>query len=417
MATNKQQLIDKLLATDNYSAPLSEVKQVAEKLRINPQYPIILIGGTNGKGSTCAFLTTILSNAGYKVGTFTSPHVFDYNERICLNNTPVSDGELEEALLQIIATSEKNLGLFKSFVLASHLIFSNHKIDIAIIEVGIGGLNDATNIFSPSISAISSIGMDHCELLGNSIEEIGLNKAGIFRSNQPALIAGNNIPEPVITYAQSINAKLQIINRNFSYNKQQISWDFLSESVCYYGLPMPSLRGNEQLNNAALSIAILNNLRDKFPVNLGQIKSGLLQTSLVGRFQVLPGTPQIVLDTAHNPQAIEMLLQNMLKLPFAKRNLAVFGCAKDKDWQQALRIIGDKFDHWYLARIPNGRSSEINKIRDFLLKNGYKPSQIECFDDISMAVNKAHSQLEKEDRLVCFGSFLIVESAYKIIKS
>lgn len=417
MATNKQQLIDKLLATDNYSAPLSEVKQVAEKLRINPQYPIILIGGTNGKGSTCAFLTTILSNAGYKVGTFTSPHVFDYNERICLNNTPVSDGEFEEALLHIIATSEKNLGLFKSFVLASHLIFSNHKIDIAIIEVGIGGLNDATNIFSPSISAISSIGMDHCELLGNSIEEIGLNKAGIFRSNQPALIAGNNIPEPVITYAQSINAKLQIINRDFSYNKQQISWDFLSESVCYYGLPMPSLRGNEQLNNAALSIAILNNLRDKFPVNLGQIKSGLLQTSLVGRFQVLPGTPQIVLDTAHNPQAIEMLLQNMLKLPFAKRNLAVFGCAKDKDWQQALRIIGDKFDHWYLAKIPNGRSSEISEIRDFLLKNGYKPSQIECFDDISMAVNKAHSQLEKEDRLVCFGSFLIVESAYKIIKS
>lgn len=417
MAANKQQLIDKLLATDNYSAPLSEVKQIAEKLRITPQYPIILIGGTNGKGSTCAFLTTILSNAGYKVGTFTSPHVFDYNERICLNNNPVSDSELEDALSQVIAASEKNLGLFKSFVLASHLIFSEHKVDIAIVEVGIGGLNDATNIFTPSISAISSIGMDHCELLGNSIEEIGLNKAGIFRSNQPALIAGSNIPESVIKYAQSINAKLQIINRDFSYNRQQISWDFISESLCYYGLPMPSLRGNEQLNNAALSIAILNNIRDKFPVNLGQIKSGLLQTSLIGRFQVLPGTPQIVLDTAHNPQAIEMLLQNMLKLPFAKHNLAVFGCAKDKDWQQALRIIGDKFDHWYLARIPNDRSSEINEIRDFLLKNGYKPSQIECFDDISMAVNKAYSQLEKEDRLVCFGSFLVVESAYKIIKS
>jgi dihydrofolate synthase/folylpolyglutamate synthase len=417
MAANKQQLIEKLLATDNYSAPLAEVKLVADKLEIMPKYPIILVGGTNGKGSTCAFLTTILVNAGYKVGTFTSPHVFDYNERICLNNSPVSDGELEEALSQVITASEKNLGLFKSFVLASHLVFTKYNIDIAVIEVGIGGLNDATNIFAPTISAISSIGIDHCELLGNSIEEIGLNKAGIFRSNQPALIAGDNIPESVIKYAQSINAKLEIINRDFSYVRQQISWDFISESLCYYGLPMPSLRGNEQLNNAALSIAILNNIRDRFPVNLGQIKSGLLQTSLIGRFQVLPGTPQIVLDTAHNPQAIEMLIQNMLKLPFAKHNLAVFGCAKDKDWQQALKTIGDRFDHWYLARLPNERSTDVNEIRDFLLNNGYKTSQIECFDDISTAVSKAHAQLEKEDRLVCFGSFLIVESAYKIIKN
>ncbi len=417
MAANKQQLIKKLLATDNYSAPLTKVKLVADKLGINPKYPIILVGGTNGKGSTCAFLTTILGNAGYKVGTFTSPHVFDYNERISLNNNPVSDNELEVALSDVISASEKNLGLFKSFVIASHLVFSKHKVDIAIIEVGIGGLNDATNIFTPRVSAISSIGMDHCELLGNSIEEIGLNKAGIFRSNQPALIAGDNIPESVTKYAESINAKLQIIGKDFNYQKQSISWDFISNSINYYGLPMPSLRGNEQLNNAALSIAILNSIRDKFPVNLGQIKSGLLQTSLVGRFQVLPGTPQIVLDTAHNPQAIEMLIQNMLKLPFAKHNLAVFGCAKDKDWQQALKIIGDRFDHWYLARLPNERSADVNEIKSFLLENGYKTSQIECFDDISTAVNKAHLQLGKEDRLVCFGSFLIVESAYKIIKN
>jgi len=417
MESLKEQLIKSLLTTNNFNASLDEVKLVAQKAGIQPDYPIILIGGTNGKGSTCAYLTTILTNAGYKTGTFTSPHVFDYNERIAINNKPVNDQDLTEALELVIEHSHVNLGLFKTFTLASHLIFRKYKIDIAIIEVGIGGLNDATNIFDPDISAITSIGLDHCKILGNTTEEIGLNKAGIFRSNRPAFIAGEITPESVTTYANDIKADLNIFGRHFNFIRHSVSWDFISSEISYYSLPMPSLRGHEQLNNAALSLAILAKLRSRFPVSLSQIKFGLLQTTLIGRFQVLPGTPQIVLDTAHNPQAIEMLLQNMIKLHFAKRTLSVFGIASDKDWQRAVVLTKNHFDKWYLTRLPNDRSCDPTQIKEFIQKQGLKPSQIECYDSIEAAILQAQTELTADDRLVCFGSFLIVEAAYKLLKS
>lgn len=416
MADLKTQLIRKLLLTGNFKASLIELKQAATRLDINPDYPIILVAGTNGKGSTCAYLTTILTNAGYKTGTFTSPHVFEYNERIALNNRPVNDSDLAEALSQVIDINP-NLGLFKTFTLASHLLFKKHKIEIAIIEVGIGGLNDATNIFEPSITAITSIGLDHCELLGNDIETIGLNKAGIFRQAKPAFIAGDTIPTGVVEYANTLGANLNLIRREFNYIRHQVSWDFVSSEINYYSLPMPSLRGHEQLNNAALSLAILIKLRNRFPVSLSQIKFGLLQTVLIGRFQVLPGIPQIVLDTAHNPQAIEILMQNVLKLQFAKRNLAVFGIARDKNWQQIILLAKEHINKWYLTEIPGERSCAPQLIKDFMLDNGIKKTQIECSDSIKMAINQAQKELTPDDRLLCFGSFTIVEAAYKILKN
>lgn len=412
----KNAILEHLLSTSNFGNPFDRVIQTINTLQIKPNYPIILVSGTNGKGSTCAYLSTILAIAGYNVGTFTSPHVFEYNERITVNNQAINDEDLISALQQVINASSSNLGLFKTFTLASHLIFAKHQIEIAVVEVGIGGKNDVTNLFEPDISIISTVGLDHCELLGADIEAIGLQKAHIYRADKPALFGSSNIPQTVSNYAEQINADFMRLNHEFSYKKSAQSWDFSCEEQKLYSLPYPSLRGEEQVQNAALALAALYKLRDKFPLTSSQIKNGLLQTKLFGRFQVLPGTPQIVLDTAHNPQAIESLRQNMLKLHFARRNFAVFGIADDKDWVQIIASCGKDFDVWYLAPINSGRSASVEKLAQALEHQGINNKNIIVNSDIESATEKCYQQLTSEDRMVCFGSFLVVESAYRAIQ-
>lgn len=412
----KNAILQHLISTSNFDNTSDSVIQTINALQIKPNYPIILVGGTNGKGSTCAYLSTILSIAGYKVGAFTSPHVFEYNERITVNNQAINDEDLISALQQVINASPANLGLFKTFTLASHLIFAKHQIEIAVVEVGIGGKNDVTNLFEPDISIISTVAMDHCQLLGADIEAIGLQKAHIYRANKPALFGSSNIPQTVSNYAGQINADFMRLNHEFSYKKSAQSWDFNCEEQKLYSLPYPSLRGEEQAQNAALALAALYKLRDKFPLTSSQIKNGLLQTKLFGRFQVLPGTPQIVLDTAHNPQAIESLRQNMLKLHFARRNFAVFGVADDKDWIQIITSCSKDFDVWYLAPINSERSASVEKLAQALEHQGINNKNIIINSDIESATEKCYQQLTSEDRMVCFGSFLVVESAYKAIQ-
>lgn len=412
----KHALIQHLISASNFADTKQHILETIDILQIKPNYPIILVGGTNGKGSTCAYLSTILSIAGYKVGTFTSPHVFEYNERIAINNQPVSDSDLTEALEQVINATSYNFGLFKTFTLASHLIFAKHKIEIAVVEVGIGGRDDVTNLFEPDVSIISTVAMDHCQLLGADIETIGLQKAHIYQAKKPALFGSSEIPQTVSDYAAQINAEFMRLNHEFSYKKNAQSWDFSCQEQKLYSLPYPSLRGEEQVQNAALALAALYKLRDKFPLTSAQVKNGLLQTKLFGRFQVLPGTPQIVFDTAHNPQAIESLRQNMLKLHFARRNFAVFGIAEDKDWAQIITSCSQDFDAWYIAPINSERSAKIEQLVQELIRNGVNSKNIIINSDIESATELCYQQLNSEDRMVCFGSFLVVESAYKKIE-
>ncbi|MEN9945749.1 MAG: hypothetical protein RLZZ293_135, partial [Pseudomonadota bacterium] len=412
---DKQYIINHLLASNNFSANLNEVQKVIEFLNLNPTYPIILVSGTNGKGSTCAFLSHILQLAGYKVGSFTSPHVFDYNERIQINNQAINDHDLINALNKVIQHSHVNLGIFKSFTLASHLIFQQYNIDIAIFEVGIGGKLDVTNLFEPTISLITGVGLDHCNLLGNSIEEIALHKAHIYRPQKPALYGSLTIANSVIEHTKQIEAKLIRLGTDYNYINHQYGWDFISPQQCYYSLPYPSLRGNEQLLNASLAIAGLLQLRNKFPVTLNQIKQGLLETTLVGRFEVLAGLPQVVLDTAHNPQAVDIMCKNMLKLSFAKRNFAVLAVAEDKNWSDILKQSQNSFDYWYLAPLNSSRTSNPQLLAQHLKNHGVKAEQIILCDDLDKAITICYQQLNQDDRMVCFGSFLVVEQAHRII--
>lgn len=412
MVSNKDTLIQKLLQADNFIENNDSVKEVIETLSIKPVYPIVLIGGTNGKGSTCAYLTTILTNAGYKVGTFTSPHIFEYNERIKINSIPIDDKLLCCALEKVI-NENNNLGVFKAFTLASHIIFQDNKIDIAIVEVGLGGKKDPTNLFEPTISAITGVDYDHCDILGDTLDKIGFEKSGIYRSNKPAIYGSKNPPNTILEQINSINAIPYLFGQDFTYKEHEFCWDFLSSSLNLYSLPFPSMRGKEQLANASLAIIILILIRDKFPVNIAQIKNGLLQTSLIGRFQVMPGTPQVIFDTAHNVQAVDVMYHNMIKLHFARRNLAVFSIAKDKNWQSIIKQHAKSFDLWFLSPIKSERSANPEDIRKLLIDMNVNENNIFINTCVIDSFKKAYQQLKSDDRLMCFGSFLTIEEAYQ----
>ncbi len=405
-------LINKILTAKQN--PLANIQDIITALNISPNYPIILVGGTNGKGSVCAYLTTILTIAGFRVGTYTSPHVFAYNERICINNQPVDDLVLADALSKVMNKIE-SIGLFKTFTLAAHLIFIQQKIDIAIIEVGIGGRHDITNLFEPTISAITNVNLDHCEILGNTLDEIGYEKAGIYRQARPGFYGSQNPPPRLIEYAKQIGCKLQIFGTDFGVNRHELSFDVRCNNKTYYSLPYPALRGDNQPDNVALCLAILNQIHNDFPVSLGMIKTGLLQTKLIGRFQVLPGTPQIILDVAHNPHSVTNMLSNMLKLPFAPQNIAVFGIAQDKDVVQVIRQCKGNFDKWFIAKTNNIRGMDSNCIAKILTDNGVNKQNIIQCTTISEAYQNA--SLLSDARIICFGSFLVVEEAYNTIMS
>lgn len=407
------QQISYLLTADEFSDNLSMIRQAISLLNLSPTYPIVLVAGTNGKGSTCAYLTTILTIAGYKVGTFTSPHLFEYNERICINNRPIDNDSLSLALQQVISKCSKNPGFFKAFTLAAHLYFMQQKIDIAIIEVGVGGLNDVTNLFEPAVSAITTIAYDHCKILGNTLEQIGIQKAGVFRQNQPAFIGMKNPPQSVIDYAKKINTPLQILGTDFTYTRHELSFDVQCNHGKYFSLPYPALRGMEQLANASLAISILAELKLNFPVSLSAIKTGLLQTRLPGRLSILPGQPQIVLDVAHNEEAVSQMLKNMLKLPFVKHNYAVFGIANDKDVSAVIALAKNHFSKWFIAPISSKRSINNDTLTQIMQDNKIDKNQIISCETIGRAVKHAKSISTNDDRIVCFGSFLVVEEAYK----
>ncbi len=213
-----------------------DITKLIKILNIKPTYPIILVGGTNGKGSVCAYLTTILTIAGFNVGTFTSPHVFNYNERICINNKPIDNETLENTLSEIISHTD-GIGLFKTFTLVAHKIFIKHKIDIAIIEVGIGGLNDITNLFEPTISAVTNVDFDHMDILGDTIDAIGYQKSGIYRQNKLAFFGGDNPPLSLINNAKAIGANLQIFGTDFGVNRHELSFDVWCKDKTFYSLP------------------------------------------------------------------------------------------------------------------------------------------------------------------------------------
>jgi dihydrofolate synthase/folylpolyglutamate synthase len=297
---------------------LDRVRAVHARLDAAIRCPVITVAGTNGKGSTCAFLDAILRSAGYRVGLYTSPHLREYNERVRIAGTNATDANLIEAFNAVedarLATGDAprppvTLTYFEFGTLAALWLFARANLDALILEVGLGGRLDAVNIVDADVAILTSVAIDHIDYLGPTREDIGREKAGIFRAGRPALCAEPDPPASVAATAKSIGADLLRIGQDYGYVDEGSQWRYRGLRGERYGLPFPALRGAYQLANAATALAALDCLHRQLPVSSGAVREGLLTVALPGRFQVLPGRPATVLDVAHNPHAARALAE------------------------------------------------------------------------------------------------------------
>ncbi|MEO8346058.1 MAG: bifunctional tetrahydrofolate synthase/dihydrofolate synthase [Betaproteobacteria bacterium] len=415
---------------------LDRVRAVLANLDASITVPVVTVAGTNGKGSTCAMLESILRCAGYSVGLYTSPHLLRYHERVHILGREATDGELLAAFAAVecarLATPGRDgaptpLTYFEFGTLAALWLFARAKLDVLVLEVGLGGRLDAVNVIDASVAVLSSVGIDHTDYLGHTREDIGREKAGIFRAGRPAVCADRQPPASVTAYAEEIGARLLRIGRDYGFVNEGTQWRYWGpgkgdeKRVDKYGegrdgngpgerfgLPFPALRGAYQLQNAATVLAVLDLLREALPVRSGALREGLLTVELPGRFQVLPGRPTIVLDVAHNPHAAAVLADELGAMAFHPATFAVFSMYADKDIAGVVATMRSRIDRWFVAALPGPRGAPVDTLRQLLAGAGVDGSTIRIFPDIAGAFAAARETAGETDRIVAFGSFLTV---------
>lgn len=391
---------------------LDRVRAVADRLSLQIDSVKIVVGGTNGKGSTCAMLESILLSAGYTVGLYTSPHLLDFNERARINGDAASDSQLAEHFAAVDqARGDVSLTYFELTTLAILRLFAHAKLDVLVLEIGLGGRLDAVNIIDADCSIVTSIDLDHTDWLGDNREKIGLEKAHIYRAGRPAICADPLPPESLLDYAASIGADLWRFGRDYNYSGDKQQWNYGGRGQRRNSLAYPALRGANQLLNAAAALAALEALRDRLPVPQQAVRLGLLQVQLPGRFQILPGQPTVILDVAHNPHAVAVLADNLANMGFYPYTHAVFGMLSDKDIDGVIAKMGDRVDHWYCAGLAGDRGLGGEELAAHLKAAGVKEdkdSSISTYKDPAAAFAAAQEKAGEGDRILVFGSFLTV---------
>lgn len=395
---------------------LERVTQVKDRLGIAFACPVITVGGTNGKGSTCAMLESILLQAGYRVGLYTSPHLLHFNERARIGGEAVADQTLIEQFEAVEAQrGDVSLTYFEFTTLAIMCLFAQTGLDAVILEVGLGGRLDAVNVIDADVAIVTSVDIDHKEYLGDTREKIGFEKAGIFRAGKAAVCSDPVPPRSLVEHAESIGADLWLLGRDFNYAGDKQQWNYGGRGQRRNALGYPSLRGANQLLNACAVLAALEVLRLQLPVGAQEVRNGLVLVDLPGRFQVLPGRPAVVLDVAHNPHAAATLAQNLDNMGFHRFTYAVFGAMQDKDIDGVIAHLKERIDHWCLADLPLPRAASAQAIAEKLaaagIRHGDGPdaeSSIACFATPAEAYANAMKRAGENDRIAVFGSFLTV---------
>ena len=406
---------------------LERITRVKEALQLNFQAVVFTVGGTNGKGSTCALLESVLLAASYKVGCHTSPHLLSFNERARVNGEIVSDALLLEHFkaVEMARASLPNpptLTYFEFTTLAIMHLFASANLDAVILEVGLGGRLDAVNMIDTDCAIVTSIDLDHTEYLGDTREKIAFEKAGIFRTDKPAICADPVPPQSLIDHAVSIGADLWLMGKDYNFQGDKQQWGWAGRGKRFSGLGYPALRGANQLLNASAVIAALMAVRDRLPVGAQEIRNGMAWVELPGRFQVLPGRPTIILDVAHNPHASAALAQNLENMAYHPYTIAVFGAMADKDLDGVLKPMMDKIDFWYLCDLPTPRAASAESLAARLRSLGFKEGSdagIEVFSSPALAYESALKKAGEGDRISVFGSFYTVAGvlAYRNAKA
>lgn len=389
------------------SMGLDRVLQVKNRLGLNPDFPIIMVGGTNGKGSVCAMLENIYHQAGYRVAAYSSPHLLRYNERVRINTEEVSDDILVEAFCAVEhARQDTQLTYFEFGTLAAIWCFMRQKVEIGILEVGLGGRLDAVNVFEPDCTVVTTIDIDHIDFLGDSRESIGFEKAGIFRKNIAAICGDLNPPNTLINHALEVGADLQILNHDFSITRYQDTWDFNS-TTSLKDLPLPALVGDFQLQNASCVLAALEAMQARLPVNKLDIVAGLSTVKLAGRFQIVGNSPIVILDVTHNPHAAGALAHNLRQNQITGKTIAVFAMLADKDVAGVIEAVIPEIDAWYLSSVAHVRASSTLQLVE-IFKEIQVKQDVKCFDNLASAFEQACLDASKTDRIIVFGSFFTV---------
>ena len=402
---------------------LGRVQEVKDRMGLAFSCPVIMVAGTNGKGSTCSMLESILLRAGYQVGLYIKPHFLDFNERARIGGELATDAQL---VASFNAVEEKRgevpLTYFEFTTLAIMHLLANAGIDVAILEVGLGGRLDAVNVIDADVAIVTSVDIDHTDYLGDTREKIGFEKAGIFRPGRAAICSDPVPPASLVAHAEAIGADLWLLGRDFNYSGDKQQWNYGGRGQRRNALAYPSLRGANQLLNASAALAALEVLRLALPVGAQEVRTGLVTVELPGRFQVLPGRPTVILDVAHNPHAASALAQNLGNMGFHPYTYAVFGIMEDKDIDGVVAPMAQYVDHWCVADLPSPRSASsgalVEKLEALPLGDA-KPGErsVTAFADPAQAFANATSRVGENDRIVVFGSFYTVAGVMAARKS
>ncbi|MDO8902948.1 bifunctional tetrahydrofolate synthase/dihydrofolate synthase [Hydrogenophaga sp.] len=403
---------------------LERVQRVAQRMGLVMSCPVITVAGTNGKGSTCAMLEAIYSESGYRTGVYTSPHLVHFEERCRIAGVPVEAATLLPALAEVEQAragqgddEPVSLTYFEFTTLAILQTLARSGLDVVILEVGLGGRLDAVNIIDTDCAVITCIALDHMAMLGNDREAIGYEKAGIMRTGRPVVVSDPVPPQSVIDRATEVGADLWRVGKDFHFAGDQQQWGWAMHPSHggrrYSGLAYPALRGSNQLVNAAGVLAAVEALRARLPVTAQAVRNGLVLVDLPGRFQIVPGTPTLVLDVAHNPHSVAALTENLDAMGYYPTTHAVFGAMADKDLSAMIERIAPLIDHWHLTELPLDRAIKTDALRQKLDAHpatapGGKSRVAGCHADPMSALRAAVSLADPADRIVVFGSFFTV---------
>jgi dihydrofolate synthase / folylpolyglutamate synthase len=397
---------------------LERVSVVANRLALKPEFKVITVAGTNGKGSSCAMLSSIYTSASYQVGCYTSPHLLRYNERVRVNNQEVSDEALCIAFQAVEeARAEIELTYFEMGTLAAMWHFMQLELDVVILEVGLGGRLDAVNIFDADCAIVTNVDMDHMDYLGDTREKIGLEKAGVYRPNQISICGDASPPESLILFAKQIEADLKLANHDYHVKSESMGWVY-SDSKGELHIPQLRLVGNFQFNNAASVIYAVRALTSSLPVDDQVIVDVLPNIELLGRFQYIHHQPDIIADVAHNPQAALSLSENLksLNLDLNKKSqlIAVFAMLADKDIASVISLLKNQIDIWYVAGIDHPRAASAELLKESLLQNEVAVP-ILTFSKVEDALMSAYKKMAKNDKIIVFGSFFTVAAVLECL--
>ncbi|HQU15527.1 MAG: bifunctional tetrahydrofolate synthase/dihydrofolate synthase [Chromatiales bacterium 21-64-14] len=394
---------------------LERVGWVAEAMGLDhPSYRVVTVAGTNGKGSCVALLHSTLSAAGYRVGAYTSPHLLRYNERVRVGGAVASDAQLCRAFARIDdARRDVALTYFEYGTLAALDVFREAQVDIALLEVGMGGRLDATNVVDADVAVVAALAVDHVDWLGPDRETIAREKAGIFRPRRPAVCGDPDPPRSLLAHAAGLSTPLYRVGVDFDYRSAPESWEWHCGSRRRGALPFPALTGEFQLRNAAAVLMALELLADHFPVSQDDVRRGLQEVQLAGRFQVIPGPVERILDVAHNPQAAEALAANLARRPCGGRTLAVVALLGDKDIEGVVVALDLMVHRWLVADLPGPRAVPVAELASRIRRAGVRGG-VSTHPGVEDALERAQVEAQPGDRIVIFGSFRTVEEALRV---